>query len=363
MTIIPVRVRLQQRVFLDYRAPFFNLLAEACPHGFNLFSGLPRPEEAISIADRLVRGGYQRGENLHLSHGQTYFCFQRGLIDWLDHWQPEVLIVEANPRYLSTPAAIRWMHARHRPVLGWGLGAPSNGKLNQLMRLPLLRSLDGILSYAQAGAEQYATCGVDPTRIFVAANAAAASPAEPPPVRPEAFENSQARLLFVGRLQERKQLDMLLHACARLPQNRQPKLTIVGDGPDRERLESIAAQVYPAAVFTGAKHGLDLDALFDQADLFVLPGTGGLAVQQAMAHALPVIVGQADGTQGELVRPENGWVLPAASLENLTAVLLDALTNPARLRRMGMASYRIVAQEVNLENMVAAFARAIEAVL
>ena len=44
MTIIPVRVGLQQRVFPDYRAPFFNLLAEACPHGFNLFSGLPRPK-------------------------------------------------------------------------------------------------------------------------------------------------------------------------------------------------------------------------------------------------------------------------------------------------------------------------------
>ncbi len=363
MTLIPVRVGLQQRVFPDYRAPFFNLLAQACPQGFSLFSGLPRPEEAISVTEHLENGQYQRGVNMHISRGKVYFCMQSGLLDWLELWQPQVLIVEANPRYLSTPAAVRWMHTRHRPVLGWGLGAPDKGRLNQALRLPFLKLLDGMISYSQAGAEQYAACGIDPNKIFVAANAAAPKPARPAPQRPADYENGKARLLFVGRLQERKQLDRLFKACAALPQSKQPELTVVGDGPDRVRLESIAASLYPSTLFTGAKHGAELDAFFDRADLFVLPGTGGLAVQQAMAHALPVIVGQADGTQGELVRPENGWVLNSPDLETLTHSLADALSDISRLRRMGLASYRIVAEEVNLENMVASFAKAIGAVL
>jgi len=95
----------------------------------------------------------------------------------------------------------------------------------------------------------------------------------------------------------------------------------------------------------------------------VLPGTGGLAVQQAMAHSLPVIVGRADGTQGELVRPENGWVLPDDSQPTLTAAIRQALSDLPALRNKGLASYRIVAEEVNIESMVETFTRAVESVL
>jgi glycosyltransferase involved in cell wall biosynthesis len=91
----------------------------------------------------------------------------------------------------------------------------------------------------------------------------------------------------------------------------------------------------------------------------VLPGTGGLAVQEAMAHGLPVIVAQGDGTQTDLVRPENGWLIPPDDLQALEAVLGEAFSDPARLRRMGAESYRIVAEEVNLEAMVGIFVQAL----
>ena len=81
-----------------------------------------------------------------------------------------------------------------------------------------------------------------------------------------------------------------------------------------------------------------------------------------MAEGLPVIVAEADGTQADLVRPENGWCVPPGDLPALTAALREALSDPPRLRRMGEASYRIVAEEINLETMVAAFVRAVNAV-
>ena len=93
-----------------------------------------------------------------------------------------------------------------------------------------------------------------------------------------------------------------------------------------------------------------------------MPGTGGLAVQQAMSFALPVIVAEADGTQADLVRPENGWSLPPGNLDALISTLRQALENVTRLRQMGLASYRIVADEINLENMIKAFERAVELV-
>jgi glycosyltransferase involved in cell wall biosynthesis len=86
-------------------------------------------------------------------------------------------------------------------------------------------------------------------------------------------------------------------------------------------------------------------------------------VQQAMAHNLPVLVGEADGTQTELVRPENGWVLKDVYVPALTDALEQALQSPARLRKMGLESYRIISEEVNLEKMVEVFVDVVNQVL
>ncbi len=118
------RLAVQQRVLPSYRVPFFDLLASACEGGMSLFTGLPRPSEGITTTNQLQIANYKSGKNIHLFSGPLYLCYQRGLMDWLKHWNPDALIVEANPRYLSTASAVRWMHKRNRPVIGWGLGSP-----------------------------------------------------------------------------------------------------------------------------------------------------------------------------------------------------------------------------------------------
>ena len=359
----PARLGLQQRVLPRYRADFFDALAEACRGGLSVFAGQPRPQEAIETADSLRTAHLAPAHNLHLLGGSAYLCAQPGLLRWLSEWDPVALVVEANPRYLTTPAAIRWMHQRGRVVVGWGLGAPAvSGPLAGLRRAArqrFMRQFDALLTYSQQGAAEYRAAGFAPARVFVAPNAATRRPSFPLPDRPAGFL-TRPTVLFVGRLQARKRVDLLLQACARLPANLQPRVCIVGDGPARGELEMLARAVYPTAEFSGAKHGPELEPFYQAADLFVLPGTGGLAVQQAMAHGLPVVVAEADGTQQDLVRPGNGWELPPGSLEALQAVLCTALSDAGRLRQMGAASYRIVAQEINIEAMVQAFLEALK---
>ena len=165
------RLGLQQRVLPAYRVPFFDMLAETCEGGLSVFAGEPRLEEGILTGSpRVAR--HMRAHNVHILRGGLYLCHQRGLTAWLDAWDPEALIVEANPRYLATPAAVKWMHARGRPVLGWGLGAPPlNGPLASLRkarRARFLRSFDGLIAYSQRGGREYAEAGVPPERVFVA---------------------------------------------------------------------------------------------------------------------------------------------------------------------------------------------------
>ncbi len=362
--MIPYRLGVQQRILPNYRAPFFEALGAACPRGLAVFAGLPRPDEAVESRAQLENARLYPAANAHLLRGGLYLCWQRGGRAWLRDWQPEVLIMEANPRYLSSPRLMDWMRARRRALVGWGLGAPTgSGALAAVQRVVWRRFLarfDALLVYSRQGAEQYARLGFDVARIFVAPNAVAARPTQPPPQRLPGFAADRATVLYVGRLQARKRIDLLLRACVALPDGLQPDLWIVGDGPARAELERLAAGVYPAARFFGARYGAELEAAFSQADLFVLPGTGGLAVQQAMSFALPVIVAEADGTQSNLVGDQNGWVLPPGDLSALTATLQQALAQPSRLRRMGLESYQIVREQVNLETMLASFARAID---
>lgn len=358
--IFPGKLGLVQRVLPAYRAPFFESLAASCAGGLELFAGQPRADEAIATAASLGTARLVSAQNIHIlsTSSPLYFCYQRGLIAWLEDCNPDALILEANFRYLSSPAAMRWMRERDRPVLGWGLGAlASRGPLNWL-RQRFLSRFEALIAYSRRGAEQYAACGKAVDKIFVAPNAVAAAPADPLPLRAERFD-SRPVLLFVGRLQARKRIPALLRACAALPAQLSPRLVIVGDGPEMEALRSAAQEIFPAAEFVGARQGAELAAFFRAADLFVLPGTGGLAVQQAMSYGLPVIVAQGDGTQDDLVRAGNGWQIPADDDQALAACLREALSDPARLRRMGAESYRIVAQEINLENMVSVFVRAL----
>lgn len=363
MNIIRTRVGLQQRILPEYRVEFFDRLAITCLQGLSVFAGDPRPEEAVETARGLAIANFAHARNLHLGSGKTYAYWQLGIRPWLCRWQPRVLIMEINPRNLSNPTAARWMRLRNLPVIGWGLGIPSSGFFSSLLHRNLLRQMDAVIAYSETGADQYIRAGMKPGRVFVAANAVTPRPSSKPIVRPPAYSEDTPQILFVGRLQPRKRVDTLLHALAALPMTQKPHLVIVGDGPDRSRLEMLAWQVYPQTTFAGAKHGAELEPYFAAADLFILPGTGGLAVQQAMAHSLPVIVGQADGTQTELVRPENGWVLPDDSQQALTNAIQQALSDLPALRRKGLASHRIVTEEINIETMVDTFTRAIETVL
>ncbi len=353
------RLGVQQRVLPAYRAPFFDLLEQSCNGGMSLSAGLPRPSESIASAEKLQVANFQRTENIHLFGGPFYLCYQRGFLDWLQNWNPDALIVEANARYLATSSAVKWMHTRGRKVIGWGLGSPPlSGPLSgfrQMRRRQFLNQFDALIAYSQRGADEYEAHGFPREKIFVALNAVAPRPVEKPDCKP--MTTDRPMVLFVGRLQARKRIDLLLRACAELNQN--IRLVIVGDGPERQNLESLARRVYPSAEFGGVKHGDALKPYFAEADLFILPGTGGLAVQEAMSNGLPVIVAKGDGTQDDLVRQVNGWQIPPEDYGALIETMRAALSDVNRLRKMGEESFRIVSEEINLEKMVEVFVQAL----
>lgn len=355
-----MKIGLAQRVLAGYRVPFFEMLAGEFNGQLSVFAGESRPDEMIDRSQSLKIADFWSGKNIHLFSGKFYLCLQTDILKWLNAWNPDVLILEGNQRYLFSPLAANWMHRRKRTVIGWGLGTGSVSGFSQRW---FLKHFDAMITYSNTGAQTYLDAGFPAERIFIARNAAASKPDHDMPYRPkDGFGRKPPVILYVGRLQDRKRIDLLIRACAAFPEADKPSLWIVGDGPVREKLTRTAAEFYPQTVFFGALYGEALREKFDQADLFVLPGTGGLALQQAMASGLPVVAAEADGTQADLIREENGVLIKAGDLGDLTKTIQKLLADPLKLRKMGEASFKIVSEEINLEAMVETFAEAIRSV-
>jgi glycosyltransferase involved in cell wall biosynthesis len=163
---------------------------------------------------------------------------------------------------------------------------------------------------------------------------------------------SAPRLVCVGRLCEAKGQHLLLDAAARLTVRGIPfELVLVGDGPMRGELEELAEKngLRRQLRITGWVDGTAVRGEILAARALVLPSFAeGLPVviMESMALRRPVIATYVAGIP-ELVRHgENGWLIPAGSLDDLAIAMEDCLSRPVEeLRRMGEAGYsRVVAR-------------------
>jgi glycosyltransferase involved in cell wall biosynthesis len=150
---------------------------------------------------------------------------------------------------------------------------------------------------------------------------------------------NRTNLLFVGRFALQKNLPRLLHA---LPLMKHPvHLSLVGDGEKRPQIEQIIAELKLESQVTlhGRKGGVELAALYQQADVFVMSSDREgmpLVLLEAMAAGLPVVASDVQGLR-EFVS-HNGVLVKNPSPETFAAALDDLIAHPATLRRLSAQS-------------------------
>lgn len=157
--------------------------------------------------------------------------------------------------------------------------------------------------------------------------------------------------LYIGRLAPEKNVSGLLRAFAECRKSGSRwQLLLVGEGPDRRRLEGLCSSLNIAAQvrFTGLKTTAELIPYYAFATCFVLPSVRepwGLVVNEAMAAGLPVIVSSRCGCAEDLVsHRENGYVFDPAVTGQLAGFLTTiSLRNPRSLAAMGRRSREIIA--------------------
>jgi glycosyltransferase involved in cell wall biosynthesis len=162
---------------------------------------------------------------------------------------------------------------------------------------------------------------------------------------------AKLELIFVGGLVPRKACDLALRAAAPLLRSDLARFTVVGDGPERNRLEQLAKslEIEKAVLFCGWLSHAEGLKHFRSSDVFVFPSlrdNGPGVVAEALATgAVPVVVDF--GGPGDTVNPEVGCKVPLTNENNIVAqmekILMELAHNRHRLeqlRRQGMAYVR-----------------------
>jgi glycosyltransferase involved in cell wall biosynthesis len=160
--------------------------------------------------------------------------------------------------------------------------------------------------------------------------------------------------VFVGRLSPEKGLDVLLEAWGdAFGAGGDARLVLVGEGPERDALGSLAARrgIGGQVVFAG--HRGDVERYLAAADFGLLTSFAeGLsnAMLEYMASGLPVVGSRVSGTEDFVDHGENGWLFEPGSREGLAGCLANVESaGPERLRRMGEAARARIAASASRE--------------
>jgi glycosyltransferase involved in cell wall biosynthesis len=191
-------------------------------------------------------------------------------------------------------------------------------------------------------------------------------------------------VLFLSRLNWKKGLDTLIPAFAEVIK-KEPRAILVLAGSDdenyRKEIEKIISEINirtsdvlklkpsifgtsdvqkienPNIVFTGMLLGKDKAAAFQESDVFVLPSYSenfGMAVVEAMAAQLPVVITKGVGISNEVEKAGAGIVIEK-SVNQLTLAILKILNNPNLAEKMGENGRKLVETEFSSEKAAERF--------
>lgn len=215
---------------------------------------------------------------------------------------------------------------RSKPDKRWG-------RFHETMRRVFYPTATGIIaqtSYAKAFMER--ETGHKNVRVIP-------NPIQPPHLSDQPREKA---ILSVGRLVGLKRTDLLIDIFAALPERAGWKLWIVGDGPEREKLESQVRDknLQEEVIFWGGRN--DVEDFYNRAGIFAFTSTSeGFpnVLLEAMAHGMPAVSFDCVAGPSDLIsNGSNGYLVPLLDQEAMTERLTQLMQQPELRNVIGQAA-------------------------
>jgi glycosyltransferase involved in cell wall biosynthesis len=352
--VTALRIAIVYPFFAHYRAALLRELSLHGRHDYHLFADTHDRRYGIATLDL---SGERRFHAAPVSYLSDSLMWQHGLLRLTLLEDFDAYIFLGNAEWPATWLAAAAARLRGRKVYFWTHGWTAEDRgVRKWVRLLFYRLAHGLLLYGQHACAIGARLGYPQPRMHVIYNSldfdeqtrllADIDATGRTRTRRELFADPHAPVvLAAARLTAVKRFDLLFTAVAQLANaGHRVNCLIVGDGPERSRLEALASRLGIAAHFCGACYDeRQLARLFAIANVTVSPGNIGLACMHSLGYGVPVITHDDPRTQGpewEAIVPGQNGELFRQDCANSLAVTIRKWTHSEQLTEEERERYR-----------------------
>lgn len=297
---IHFRIAVFNPIFAHYRSALIRELKRGAAAEYHFFADIRDGDSGIPAVDF--------GESADFTRSPFFMVMKRIV------WQPQAIraawsgeydgfVFMGDASWLSTWVAAVLAKLRGRRVLFWTHGWLRHDRgIRKYVRLAFYNLADGLLLYGERAARIGVELGYNPDKLHVIFNSLdfdaqqalveKISFTDIANLRTSLFGTADTPVVIApARLTVVKRFDLLIEALRIVNRDfRAVNLLVVGDGPERSRLEALAARAGVKSVFVGACYDEpQLAAYFVAANVTVSPGNVGLTCMHSLGYGVPVI--------------------------------------------------------------------------
>lgn len=344
--ILMKKVLLIQNQIPPYRKPLYNELSKFYDITV-LHSGRPTLNNS-DLYNEIITKSYKISR----------FYFQKGVVKCFFSKKYEVIIVMFDVGWIMNDLGA-FLKGSSK-FLFWGHRYSQN-RLSNRFRDFLMKRSDGVILYGEEDVQEMVKRGVRKEKIFIAYNTMFVKNYENGSNYPD-----KHRILFVGRAQKRKRVDLLIMAFAKITNQIPSNITldIIGEGKENLLLKELTSdlKIENFVNFHGSiTDEVLLKPFFLESIAYVSPGPVGLSVLQSFAYGVPVITNRNCHYGPEfnnIVHKWNGYIYDDQS--ELGSILVEYCNNIEKARYLGNNAFIHYREKRNGSVMVEGFKNAID---
>lgn len=305
------------------------------------------PGEEVVNGVRIVR----RLEGIHLGPvwGLSYIASS---YRWLRRLVDSQTVIHNQQVSLHSWPSQRIATTRNIPLILRFAGSGQSGDLARLrsvrygsLMIPALCKADRFIVLSNVLRDEVVAAGFPADRVRYRPNGVDASHFHAEGRSRPGYGDRTFQLLFVGRLDQHKGVDLLLHALAAINAGSDWMLSVYGDGPSMDRLLKLSNELGLKTRVHFKGHSEDMATIYRSADMLVLPSLHeGMpnVVLEAMASGLPILATDIGGSRELLQDWAPDWLVKSADVDALKLALERAIHHRELLPKLGAEARRQV---------------------
>lgn len=356
-----------------YRVTFYEKLFNDPDHEWCLFHGTKNEEDGRPHYNQTVSFKNISFSFSFFKIGQFELYYHKELNRKVKSFKPEIIIIYGNPGVISNILLLKWAKKQKVKVILWVCSWDSGAlqglskRFKRIVSQYYYSKADAFITYGTHAKTFLINLGIQEEKIRIAFNGIETDNMllnkniilkEAEKIRSKYAQFDDTIFIYVGGLIEPKKILQLIDQFNFL--NRKYlniKLWIIGDGTLKKTVQSKIDELANDNIIYFGRIIDDVDVYFAASDCLVLPGAGGLALNQAMFWMKPCICSIADGTEEDLIFDSiTGFYFKKGDWDDLYDAMTRFINTPEIARmEMGKKAHNLVINQSNVNMMVKNF--------